>query len=269
MSLLLSRWTAFKNRCQPNIHTVFTFTIFQVVGSLFQNLAPECVYLIEPLIPALFVIREAPDFNNNTLFNTTVGSLVKLIGPQRLLTVFPLSFESGDTVDIPNGWLLPILRDNVSNSELKFFVSDLVPITATLRTRAETLKSENKDLDAKVCFNLEYQIWSLLPSFCKTPSDLLESFKVIAKTIGTLIGQRSEIRNILCSSLISLIETCQTDDQKIELGRFAKNFLPVLFNIFLTEPKPEDPPLKPVIDCVESYLSICPQDTLHVFFEKV
>ena len=98
---------------------------------------------------------------------------------------------------------------------------------------------------------------------------VLESFKVIAKTIGTLIGQRSEIRNILCSSLISLIETCQTDDQKIELGRFAKNFLPVLFNIFLTEPKPEDPPLKPVIDCVESYLSICPQDTLHVFFEKV
>ena len=43
------------------------------------------------------------------------------------------------------------------------------------RGGTETLKSENKDLDAKVCFNLEYQIWSLLPSFCKTPTDLLTS----------------------------------------------------------------------------------------------
>ena len=194
---------------------------------------------------------------------------MKLIGPRQLLSIFPLSFESGDTVNIPNGWLLPILRDNISHSELKFFVSDLVPITATLRTRAETLKQENKTLDAKVCFNLEFQIWSLLPSFCKKPTDLLESFKIIAKTLGILISQRSEIRNILCTSLISLIETCQTDDQKIELGRYAKNFLPILFNIFLSEPKPEDPPQKPVIDCIGSYLSICPQDTLHIFFEKV
>ena len=243
--------------------------MFQVLGSLFQNLPSDCVYLIEPLISALFVIREAPDFENNSLFNSTAGSLVKLIGPRQLLSIFPLSFESGDTVNIPNGWLLPILRDNISNSELKYFVSDLVPITATLRTRAETLKKENRTLDAKVCFNLEFQIWSLLPSFCKKPTDLLDSFKVIAKTMGTLIGQRQEIRNVLCTSLISLIETCQTDDQKIELGRFAKNFLPILFNIFMSEPKPEDPPQKPVIDCIGSYLSICPQNTLHVFFEKV
>ena len=177
--------------------------------------------------------------------------------------------ESGDTVNIPNGWLLPILRDNIDNSELRFFISQLVPLTATLRTRAETMRQQNKTLEEKICSNLEFQIWNLLPSFCKNPTDLIESFKVVAKTLGALISQRPEIRNVLCSSLISLIETCQTDDQKLELGRFAKNFLPILLNIFLAESKPEDPPVKPIFDSIGAYLSVCPKDTLHVFFEKV
>lgn len=177
--------------------------------------------------------------------------------------------EEGDTVNIPNGWLLPILRDNITNSELKYFISDLVPLTATLKTRSDTLQKENKLLEYKVYSNLEFQIWSLLPSFCKSPTDILESFKMMAKTMGTLIGQRAEIRNVLCSALVNLIQTCQTDDHKVEMGRFAKNFLPILFNIYLEEPKPEDPPLKPVIDSIATYLSICPQDTLHLFFQKV
>ena len=236
---------------------------------MLQNLSSDCVYLIKPLIPSLFVIRDAPDFQNSSLFTTTVGHLVKLVGVRQLLGIYPLSILSGETVNIPNGWMLPILRDNISNAELKFFITDLVPLTATLRTRAETLQQEKQTLEEKVCSNLEFQIWNLLPSFCKNPTDLLESFKVVAKTLGALLNQRPEIRNILCSSLITLIETCQTDDQKMEIGRFAKNFLPILFNIFLAEPKAEDPPIKPVIDSIGAYLSICPKDTLHSFFEKV
>lgn len=243
--------------------------VLQTLSSLLQFLPGSCTYLIEPLIAPLFAIRDAPNFDNNSLFTTTAGKVLKLLGAEKLLKVYPLSIEDGDTVDIPNGWLVPILRDNISQSQLSFFVSDLVPLTATLRARTDTLKQENKALEARVCFNLEYQLWGLLPSFCKSPTDLLASFRVIAKTVGTLMTQRQDIRNVLCASIINLIETCQTDDEKTEIGKFAKNFLPILFNILLTEPKEEDPPVKPVMDCVKAYLSSCPLDTLHLFFEKM
>ena len=224
--------------------------------------------MIEPLIAPLFMIRNAPDFENTNLFTTTAGHLVKLVGGPQLLSVYPLTLEQDDEVVIPNGWLLPILRDHISHSELKFFVTTLVPITSTLRAREETLKQEKgMELDWRVCFNLEYQIWALLPSFCRHPTDVLESFSMMAKTLGGLISSRPEIRELLCSALVTLIATVEEGEREV-LAKFSKNFLPILFNLFLTESKEHDPPRKPVKDAIESYLSICPKDTLHIFYEK-
>ena len=225
--------------------------------------------MIEPLVAPLFLIRDAPDFENTNLFTSTAGHLVKLVGGPQLLSVYPLTVEQGDVVSIPNGWLLPILRDHITHAELKYFVTHLVPVTSTLRAREETLKKEKgRELDWRVCFNLEYQIWALLPSFCKHPTGVTESFKMMAKTLGGLISCRPEIRELLCTALVTLINTVE-ESEKEELAKFAKNFLPILFNLFLAEPKDDDPPRKPVKDAIEAYLSICPMPVLHTFYEKV
>eukprot|EP00116_Pleurobrachia_bachei_P001480 sb/3461742/ len=188
-----------------------------------------------------------------------------------LKTMLKLTYQSVWDVDNVHGlgWLLPILRDHISHSELKFFVTNLVPSTSTLRAREETLKQKKgMELDWRVCFNLEYQIWALLPSFCRHPTDVTESFSMMAKTLGGLISSRPEIRELLCSALVTLIATVE-EGERVVLAKFAKNFLPILFNLFLTEPKEHDPPRKPVKDAIESYLSICHKDTLHIFYEKI
>lgn len=178
--------------------------------------------MLRELIPKICIIRNAPDFENNILFAQTIGHIVKCVGVKEFLEIYPLSIESGNDVMIPNGWMLPILRDNIEKSDLSFYVDTLVPLTAALKIKSETHKSSGNTLDSRVCFNLEYQIWNLLPSFCKHPTDLMTSFKKIAKTLGTLLTQRLEIRNIICTSLTTLVKTSKLNDEhKAEIARFV------------------------------------------------
>ena len=244
--------------------------VLQALGSLFENLNSNSSYLVEHIVPNLFSIRSAPNFENCTLFTNTAGRVIKLLGVEKILKIFPISFKDGEKIDIINSWLLPILKSNIEKSTLSYFTANILPLTATLKVKSETLRQQGNALDSKICNNLEYQLWNLLPSFCKSPRDLVESFKKIAKPIGLLLGQRPELRTVFCSSIITLITSAQIKPEEVsEIGRFAKNFLPILFNIFVAEPKPNDPPTNPVIDCIRSYLTVCNGETLSLLFNKI
>ena len=42
-----------------------------------------------------------------------------------------------DDLDFPRSWLLPVIRDNVMETELGFFTSYFLPLAARLRLRGE------------------------------------------------------------------------------------------------------------------------------------
>lgn len=60
----------------------------------------------------------------------------------------------------------------------------------------------------------------------------------MAKALGNVLGTRKDLRLTVMASLRKLIlwskETNNMTDTK-ELGRFAKNYLPILFNLYTTQ----------------------------------
>ena len=58
-----------------------------------------------------------------------------------------------------------------------------------------------------LCFSLpSQQVWSLLPAFCTDPTDLCQCFRSLAKTLGTALMERSDLRGVVCHALQLLIE---------------------------------------------------------------
>lgn len=49
------------------------------------------------------------------------------------------------------------------------------------------------------------QIWTLLPGFCTRPTDVAASFKGLARTLGTAINERPDLRVTVCQALRTLI----------------------------------------------------------------
>ena len=52
---------------------------------------------------------------------------------------------------------------------------------------------------------LPLQIWTLLPGFCTRPTDVATAFKGLARTLGTAISERPDLRVTVCQALRSLI----------------------------------------------------------------
>lgn len=49
------------------------------------------------------------------------------------------------------------------------------------------------------------QIWTLLPGFCTRPTDVATAFKGLARTLGTAISERPDLRVTVCQALRTLI----------------------------------------------------------------
>lgn len=49
------------------------------------------------------------------------------------------------------------------------------------------------------------QIWTLLPGFCTKPTDVAASFRGLARTLGTAICERPDLRVTVCQALRTLI----------------------------------------------------------------
>lgn len=52
---------------------------------------------------------------------------------------------------------------------------------------------------------ISLQIWTLLPGFCTRPTDVATSFKGLARTLGTAINERPDLRVTVCQALRTLI----------------------------------------------------------------
>ncbi len=138
--------------------------------------------------------------------------------------------------------------------------------------------NENKKIEFKIFDTLQNQIWSLFPGFCVKPNDLSISFKLIAKTLGELLDKTPDLRGFILNGLRNLINKnkgkknisqsktlskeinfycCFKDENKLIMTKFAKNYLPILFNIYMMDKRLEkDPQRQLVIDTIKSYLKI-------------
>ena len=122
-------------------------------------------------------------------------------------------------------------------------------------------------------------MWSLLVGFCCQPRDIPVSFPCLARILGTALNTQPELRVTIATSLKQLVDSSRdkgkkvcvrerereregervcfnlSEDDKLVLSRFSKNYLPIFFNLYTTEEEREEE-RQAILQCIQSYISI-------------
>ncbi|NWI52355.1 RRP12 protein, partial [Calyptomena viridis] len=246
--------------------------VLRVLQVFFETCGKQCHPIMRKCLQSLCDLRLSPHFPYTAEVDQAVGAAVSTMGPEVLLEAVPLDIDGKEeTLDFPRSWLLPVLRDYVQGTRLGFFTSYFLPLAATLKNRALEFTQAGKSVEAKLYDTLQWQIWTLLPGFCIRPTDVLGAFKGLARTLGMAISERPDLRPTVCQALRTLIHKgCETDVERAEVGRFAKNFLPILFNVYSQseEDGGSSGQRRSVLDTVRAYLTITDSQMVCGFLEK-
>jgi hypothetical protein len=123
---------------------------------------------------------------------------------------------------------------HASHSQLEIFIDLLYPAAEAMR--AFVAKSSQVTAESKRAEAFMVQLWQLFVSFCKSPTDADTQFARIAQPIGKLLNDDVQLRPIVCTALSELIQSykAEEDTNAIHLDAisgFAKNYIPLLFNV--------------------------------------
>uniref|UniRef100_A0A3B3XUI3 Uncharacterized protein n=1 Tax=Poecilia mexicana TaxID=48701 RepID=A0A3B3XUI3_9TELE len=246
--------------------------VLQILGCFYRVAGKQAHPIMTKSLQSLSDLRSIPQFSFSGELDLAVGGAVESMGPEVVLAAVPLNITGyNDDLEFPRSWLVPVIRDHVKNTRLGFFASYFLPLATTLWQRAEELEQQGKKLEAKVYQTLQLQIWTMLPGFCTCPVDLMASFKGVARTLGMAINERPDLRLTVCQALRTLInKSCSTAEEKAELGRFSKNFLPILFNLYTQQPADGDSGAyrMAVLDTIKVYLIVTDMQLICTLLQK-
>ncbi|KAM9847722.1 RRP12-like protein [Aulostomus maculatus] len=246
--------------------------VLQVLGCFYRVAGKQAHPIMTKSLQSLADLRSTPHFPFSGELDLAVGGAVESIGPEVVLSAVPLKITGyDDDLEFPRSWLVPVIRDHVKNTQLGFFNSYFLPLASTLKQRAEELEQSGQKLEAKVYQTLQLQIWTMLPGFCTCPTDLLVSFKGIARTLGMAINERPDLRLTVCQALRTIInKSCKTEEEKAEVGRFSKNFLPILFNVYSQQPAAGESGAyrMAILDTIKVYLTVTEMQMTFTFLQK-
>uniref|UniRef100_T1I3K1 NUC173 domain-containing protein n=1 Tax=Rhodnius prolixus TaxID=13249 RepID=T1I3K1_RHOPR len=211
--------------------------ILHLLSAFFKECGEHCAELLTPCLKSVAELRDNTEFTYKSELENTVGSAIRTMGPQIVIDTVPFKITPGDR-QFKRSWLLPVFKDNIKNATLKCFVDRFLPLAAVCRNEGDRLKKVNDQIGAVSYDLLQSQIWALLPSFSAHPTDISTSFGSLAKTLGGLLNSRKDLRLIILSTLRKLITHSLETDNKGDIatmGKYAKNYLPILFNIYMTK----------------------------------
>ncbi|XP_075699158.1 RRP12-like protein [Rhinoderma darwinii] len=243
-------------------HATWVF-VLQVLQTFFEAAGKLCHPFMKKCLQTLANLRMSPQFPHTGELDRAVGAAVESMGPEVVLRAVPLQIDlTEDISDFPRSWLVPVIRDYVKNTELEFFTRYFLPLAENLKKRANELAGAGRNLEAKIYETLQWQIWTMLSGFCTRPTDVAACFKNIAKTMGMIILDRPDLRLTACQALRTLINKgCEAEADKAEVSRLAKNYLPILFNVYIKVPAPGESTAQklPVLETIRAYLTVTDQ----------
>ncbi|KAL0112098.1 hypothetical protein PUN28_013375 [Cardiocondyla obscurior] len=238
-----------------------TAVLFQVAGNQVKS------ETLANVVEALGDLRDSHDFTYNREAEYAIGAAIRAMGPHVVLNILPLRTDE-NAINLRRSWMIPLLKDCVTSGTLAFFKDVLLPIA----WRCEA-KAKESLADAKVYECLVAQIWSILPSICNDASDVKSNFSHVAKLLGVAISDRRELRLPAMAALRKLIsKATERDDadQVAELARFAKNYIPILFNIYTTRPSgtDEEGTRLAAFETIKTYMTIASTELANQLFDR-
>ncbi|XP_073947995.1 RRP12-like protein [Choristoneura fumiferana] len=211
-------------------HVIMTIAVCFEIGN--ENV----VYILGPLLKKLNERRESHNFHNDREVEHATGCAIKCLGPEFVLTHIPLR-DNPETINLERSWLLPVLKEKITHSNLRYFATEILEMATFCRRRARECTQEKNIALSHTYDLLCNQFWSLLPSFCNNPKDIKDSFKIMARVLGNVLKDNPEFRLSVMQGLRKLIAGSEDEDDQKELGRYAKNYLPILLNIYMSPAK--------------------------------
>ncbi|KAK8802079.1 hypothetical protein WA158_006474 [Blastocystis sp. Blastoise] len=148
------------------------------------------------------------------------GEAVEAMGLEHFLTALPLVETKDSVPSIQRYFLMEILKHHVkhTNSSLAYYFDNLLPIA----TKCLSLSSSTKNnIDILRYNQIIDDIWSLFPSVCISPIDVLETFPRVAKSLAAALTE-TKMKNVpiyVCKGLLVLIKMNQ---KVLDMGKEKK-----------------------------------------------
>uniref|UniRef100_A0A182QJL6 Uncharacterized protein n=1 Tax=Anopheles farauti TaxID=69004 RepID=A0A182QJL6_9DIPT len=225
-------------------------------------------YFGETLAPALVTLgqRYDPQSSNRIQIEHAVLQAVGAMDTSLVLKCIPLASENGK-IDLDRTWLLPLLREGLQHSSFELFNSVILKLAYQCYMLWQKFKESNNKHQAHIFELLCCQLWGLFPGFCRKPKDVY-NFRLIAKTLGTVLNENPDLRAPILDGLKELITHLELDSERKEIGCFAKNFLPRLINIYTTKPNGsyENEIRQSAFETIQAYLTVTPKPVLDEMF---
>lgn len=253
--------------------------VFNVCGAMFDAFKWRSSPYLRNIVKTIGEIRGNESFQGKKEADQVLGRAVYAMGPAEVLEILPLNIAQQKPGQPGRVWLLPILRDNVSNTNLAHFRSEFVPLSEALYQRVLEYGKAEKTVEVKIFETLIQQTWSILPGYCELPLDLEKAFdQSFAELLSNVLYKQTELRVDICKALQNLVESNQAilsletegDDLIVQrritkdaakkniahLAGFSSNLLAVLFNVY-SQTLPHYRGY--ILQCINAYLSITPE----------
>ncbi|KAK6385941.1 pre-rRNA processing protein [Exophiala oligosperma] len=263
--------------------------VFTALAALFDALRWRGDPYLLPIVKAVGELRSNEGFQGKKEADEVLGHAIRNLGPGAVLTILPHNLIKPKPGQPGRAWLLPLLRDHVSNTYLSHFRSELVPLSEAMYQRIIDHGSAEKTVDIKIFETVVQQIWATLPGYCDLPLDLQTAVdQPFAEMVSNLLYQQTDLRVDLCRGLQNLVESNQallasdlSDDILLlerrmsrsdaakniqHLASLANNLLAVLFNVY-SQTLPQSRTY--ILQCINAYLSVTPEKDLIDTFERV
>lgn len=262
---------------------------FTVLGAMLENFRWQSWPLLAKHLATVGELRSSESFAGKDEVDSIIGKAITAMGPDHVLEILPLNLAKPAPGQPGRAWMLPLLRDNVSNTRLNHFKAELVPLSEILFQRVMAA-GDQKTMETKIFETLVQQIWACLPGYCDRPLDLKEAFdQKFAEMVSTLLYQQPEMRLRLCQALQNLVEgfkvVAAVDENEPEdlvlqgrisradalgsldyLSTFSSNLLAVLFNVYGETSTGQR---GPVLACIDAFLSITKPAEIAETFTRV
>ncbi|KAG0363494.1 hypothetical protein BG005_011437 [Podila minutissima] len=227
--------------------------ILDILKTFFERLNHAANPLLVSFLPIIDELRFTPAFTQKAHLDVVLSTAISTVGPRIFLDTLPLNIDNPEERKRGRAWLLPLLKSSVTNTELEYFSTTLIPLADRLNQKAQECRENG--MMKKVYETLIGQIWSLVSGFCDLPVDMEMAFtKQLAERFSNVLYSVPDLRPVLCQALTSLVVRNQAilassdSDEILErkylitkeeaqrnielLQQYSRPYLMVFFNIF-------------------------------------
>ncbi|KAJ5805185.1 hypothetical protein N7474_011072 [Penicillium riverlandense] len=263
--------------------------VFNVCAAMFDCFKWRSSPFLVDIVTTIGELRSNESFHGKKEADRVLGSAIQAMGPAAVLELLPLNIIDQKPGQPGRVWLLPILRDSVTNTNLRHFRTEMVPLSEALYQKVVNYGAAEKTVEVKIFETLVQQTWGILPGYCELPLDLIDAFdQGFAELLSNVLYKQTELRVDVCRALQNLVESNQAilsvegDEDDLILQRritkaaakkniahlagFSSNLLAVLFNVY-SQTLPHYRGY--ILQCINAYLSIAPETELNDTFVRV